>query len=162
MSLIVAMTVAAAVAVPSCKSADHGALDFWLGQWHVKWDGGEGTNHISKTYDGCVIEEHFDGRPGTHLQGHSVSTYFAPQKQWRQTWVDNENGYIVLSGGPDGKGNFMLATQPVAGSAAANRMIFTDIKADSFTWRWQSTQDGRAWSDKWVIYYTRMKATAPT
>ncbi len=147
---------------PACAAAEFRQLDFWLGEWDAKWDPspgdtGVGSNHITKSYEGCVIEEHFDGHPGQHLMGHSVSTYFAPTKTWRQTWVDNEGGYIDLSGGPDGAGNFVLTTLPRAGSAAASRMIFTDIKTDSFTWRWQKTLDGKQWSDSWVIYYTRKK-----
>ena len=43
-------------------------------------------------------------------------------------------------------------------SGRANRMIFTDIKPDSFTWRWQGTTDGKAWADSWGIRYTRKKA----
>ena len=89
--------------------------------------------------------------------GHSVSIYFAPTKQWRQTWVDNEGGYIDLTGGPDAKGNFILTTLPRPANPKASRMIFTDIKPGSFTWRWQKTTDGRTWADSWVIFYTRRK-----
>jgi hypothetical protein len=159
MLLVLASAAAAAPppAPPSCTAAENAQLDFWLGDWDAEWQGGRGSNHITKTYEGCVIEEHFDGRPGTHTMGHSVSTYVASQKQWRQTWVDNEDAYIDLKGGPDGKGNFVLTTLPVEGSPKVGRMIFTDIEKDSFTWRWQSAADGKTWTDSWVIHYTRKK-----
>ena len=160
MLLFAAAVVVAAASPPasSCKPAENRQLDFWLGDWHAQWDGGEGTNRIAKSYGGCVIEEHFDGRPGMALMGHSVSVYLAPEKRWRQTRVDNEGGYIDLAGGPMPNGDFVLTTLPRAGSAEASRMIFTDIKRESFTWRWQGTRDGKTWADKWVIRYTRMKA----
>lgn len=157
--LLFAAAVAAATSVPppTCNAPENHALDFWLGDWNARWQGGKGSNHIVKSYEGCVVEEHFDGRPGTHTMGHSVSSYVASQKRWRQTWVDNEDGYIDLAGGPDGKGNFVLTTLPGPGSPKASRMMFTDIRKDSFTWRWQATADGKVWADSWVIHYTRKK-----
>jgi hypothetical protein len=153
----------AAAAQPSaCAGPQFHQLDFWLGDWDAAWDAspgtpaGNGSNRIAKTYEGCVIEEHFDGRPGQHLQGHSVSVYFAPAREWRQTWVDNEDGYIDLTGGPQPNGNFILQTGRRPGGKTS-RMVFTDIKTDSFTWRWQSSGDGKTWSDAWVIHYTRKK-----
>jgi hypothetical protein len=144
-----------------CTGAEFRALDFWLGDWDAKWapsdgDSGIGSNHIALTHDGCVIEEHFDGRPGQTLIGHSVSMYVAPDKLWRQTWVDNQGSYIELSGGPQANGDFVLSTAPRP-SGNVNRMVFTEITPESFTWRWQSSRDGKAWSDAWVIHYTRKR-----
>jgi hypothetical protein len=144
-----------------CSTAEFKQIDFWLGDWDARWEAspgtpaGKGSNHITRTYDGCVTEEHFDGAP---LQGHSVSTYLVSTKNWRQTWVDNQGAYIDLAGGPDSAGNFVLTTLPKSGTAAASRMLFTDIKPNSFTWRWQATQDGKVWADSWVIHYVRRKS----
>jgi hypothetical protein len=143
-----------------CADVQFKQLDFWLGDWDGRWDAspgtpaGQGSNHITRTYGGCVTEEHFEGGA---LKGHSVSTYFVGSKNWRQTWVDNQGGYIDLEGGPDAAGNFVLTTLPRPDSAKANRMVFTDIKTNSFIWRWQATQDGKTWADSWVIRYTRKK-----
>lgn len=162
--LLLAAGAANAQTPPTCTSAQFHQLDFWLGDWNAKWDAspgtpaGQGSNHITRGYEGCVIEEHFDGRPSQHLQGHSVSTYVAPTKNWRQTWVDNEDGYIDLAGGPNGKGEFVLTTLPRPNNARANRMIFTAITPRSFLWRWQQTLDGKTWTDSWVIHYTRKAA----
>ncbi len=102
---LLATPALAQTAPPACAGPEFRQLDFWLGDWDAEWGAspgtpaGTGSNHITKSYEGCVIEEHFDGRPGQHLMGHSVSVYFAPTRQWRQTWVDNEGGYIDLAGG---------------------------------------------------------------
>ena len=145
----------AAPVASACAGPEFKQLDFWLGEWDVRWldspgtPAGQGTNHITRTHDGCVTEEHFDGGD---LKGHSISIYHAPAKAWRQNWVDNQGGYFDLKGGPEENGDFVLTTLPRASSPAANRMIFTDIKPDTFTWRWQRTMDGKTWDDSWVIY----------
>ena len=157
-AIVLAMLPSAAIAAqqpPSCAGAHHRELDFWVGDWNAQWRGGSGTNHITRSYDGCVIEERFDGGPGMHLKGHSISTYFVHTGDWRQTWVDNEGGYIPLGGGPDGHGRFVLTTLLANDKMLRTRMVFEDIRRNSFTWRWQKSADGRAWSDNWVIHYTR-------
>jgi hypothetical protein len=47
----------------------------WLGAWDCRWEGGYGTNTITSELDGAVLLERFDGRPGTELQGISVSVF---------------------------------------------------------------------------------------
>lgn len=149
-------------APPPCSSAEFHQLDFWLGTWDARWEegggtpAGSGTNVITREYGGCVIQEAFDGGPATGgLIGHSVSTYHAPVGKWRQTWVDNQGGYFALVGGPEGD-RFVLVSSRLRDNAAVQRMVFEDIAANSFTWRWQSTTDaGATWADSWVIHYTR-------
>lgn len=166
MRLIIAAAAMAAIATPSlaappkptCEKPQYRQLDFWVGDWDVSWKGGHGTNHITRSYDGCVIQEHFDGTPSMHLKGHSISIWFAPTRDWRQTWVDNEGEYFNLRGGPNGKGDFVLTNVRLSEKAPHLRMVFTDIKPDSLTWRWQASKDGKAWADRWVIRYTRKKA----
>jgi hypothetical protein len=57
------------------------ALDFWVGEWDGRWEGGSGTNVISAAHDGTVILERFDGRPGTALRGISVSFVWLWQRR---------------------------------------------------------------------------------
>ncbi len=38
--------------------------------------------------------------------------YFAPTKEWKQTWVDNQGSYIDLTGGLQPNGDFVLTTLP--------------------------------------------------
>jgi hypothetical protein len=130
-------------------------MDFWLGSWRAKWEGGEGTNEITKDFDGCVVREAFDGGPSMQgFRGMSVSLYHAQTRQWRQTWVDNQGSYFDLVGGPNGK-DFVLTNLRQRSDAPYLRMIFTDIKTHSFTWRWQKSGDGKTWTDSWVIHYEK-------
>jgi hypothetical protein len=131
-------------------------LDFWLGRWQAVWDGGEGTNTITRILDGGVIYEEFDGRPGMNLQGRSYSLYDRRLGRWRQTWVDNEEGFLNFVGGRHGD-TFLLELSRIAEQEPYARMVFLDIKLQSFTWRWQKSPDqGKSWSTAWEIRYRRM------
>lgn len=165
LGLAAAAQVASAspAAPPSpCNAPEFRQMDFWLGAWDVRWEAssgmaaGRGTNTITKAYGDCVIQEAFDGGPASgNLIGHSVSTYHAPLKKWRQTWVDNQGGYFALVGGPEGN-TFVLVSSRLQDNTPVQRMVFEDIKANALTWRWQKTPDGgKTWQDQWVIYYTK-------
>ncbi|HXP24119.1 MAG TPA: hypothetical protein VN807_08255, partial [Candidatus Sulfotelmatobacter sp.] len=145
---------------PSCDAAEFHRMDFWLGDWNLTWDGGKGTNHVTREFSGCVIHENFraEAQGATPpFVGASWSVYHALNKMWRQTWVDNRDGYYDLTGGPQPDGTFVLQIIRVGREPQMLRMVFADIKPDSFTWRWQGSEDGDAWTDKWVIHYARMK-----
>jgi len=146
-----------------CRAAEFAQFDFWLGDWTVRWtdkDKGEqkGSNRIRKTLDGCVVLEEFDGRPGSPLQGTSISTFVPRAGKWKQTWVDNSGGYLDFEGEfRDGR-MILWRRAPLAGEGVQQQMIFSDIRDDSLTWDWQVSRDGGAtWQTAWRLLYTRRK-----
>lgn len=148
---------------PPCSTPEFRQMDFWVGAWdaHYTADTSQpagGVNVITRAYDNCVIQEDFQGGPQAQgLVGHSVSTYHAPTQQWRQTWVDNQGGYFALSGGRVGD-IFVLTSYRINTSTPVQRMVFSDITENSFTWRWQASADaGATWTDSWVIHYVRRR-----
>ena len=129
-------------------------FDFWLGTWDARWQGGRGTNTITAELGGTVIMERFDGRPGTPLQGISVSVYDAAESIWRQAWVDSTGGYLDFTGGPIDGGMELRRAGRV--DAPPYRMRFVDIRHDSFTWHWESWNEPESrWEEQWRIDYTR-------
>ena len=146
-----------------CATPEHRTLDFWVGDWvaHDQQGKAIGTNRITRDeYGDCVITEHFQGAP---LIGHSVSIYRPGLKHWRQTWVDNQNGYFDLVGGPVSGSDhiFVFENKRPVETAPFQRMIFQDVKKDSFVWRWQNRARAEdAWKDSWVIHYRRKGAAA--
>jgi hypothetical protein len=134
-------------------------FDFWLGHWDAHWETGRGTNTITAELDGVVIMERFDGRPGSPLQGISVSTYDAKEGIWRQVWVDSTGGYLDFTGGV--VEGCMELRRGARVDAPPYRMRFVDIERDSFTWRWESWNDDEArWDERWRIDYTRKDMSA--
>ena len=133
-------------------------LDFWLGDWDVRWgEHGRGTNRLSRILGGRVIREEFSGGgPNGHLEGLSLSVFDSERKLWRQTWVDDQGGYIDLVGDRM-DGDFVFRrTAPETGPQAEQRMVFRDIERDSFRWTWEASEDGGAsWQVRWEIEYRR-------
>lgn len=133
-------------------------LDFWLGDWTVTdttpaSKNPPGTNSIRKLYGGKVIHENF--KMGK-FEGQSWSVYNPQTKVWNQTWVDNNGGYIAMHS-LRVNGNLAIQTHPrKAAPNALNRMVFTNVKPDSFTWIWESTTDGgKTWKLSWRLQYER-------
>ena len=163
-------TDSAAQGVPptaGCRSAEAAQFDFWVGDWNVAWRNADGTrssgrNRIARTLDGCAIVEQFDGRPGSPLQGTSVSVFDRASGVWRQTWVDNTGAWLVFEGGwasgaqsHDGRMQ-LIRRATVNGRAVMQRMVFHTIRPDALTWDWQrSDDDGVTWQTTWQLNYTR-------
>ena len=133
-------------------------FDFWLGEWDLAWgDGEHGTNSIYLDFDDRVIVESFDGRPSIELQGMSISTYDEATGFWRQTWVDNSGTYLAFQGEYQDEVMDLRTKREVDGRIALMRMLWSDIRHDSLTWRWQRSFDrGREWETLWEIAYTRV------
>jgi hypothetical protein len=90
----------------------------------------------------------------------SVSTVSSETHDWRQTWVDNAGGYLDFRGGLR-DGEMVLEREGVAnGEAIRQRMVWTDIRPDALTWRWERSDDqGATWRTLWLIRYRRGEAS---
>lgn len=159
-TLSIAVTHAQVTEEP-CSSPEASQFDFWVGKWQLDWkdpDGTikNGTNAVNKILGSCVIEENFTSGDSTFF-GKSVSVYNPAKKLWQQTWVDNGGAYMDFTGGMEG--NNMVLQRIVTnkeGKQIIQRMVFTDITKDSFTWNWESSRDnGATWAQNWQIMYTR-------
>ena len=154
---------AQAPTAPSCAGPEFRTLDFWVGDWIAEDQQGKaiGTNRITRDeYGDCVITEHFKMDDGTMI-GHSVSIYLPGLKQWRQNWVDSQGSYFDLVGGPVVGADhiFSFENKRATEKQPYLRMIWQDVKPDSFTWRWQRRAKAEEpWADSWVIQYRRKKA----
>lgn len=139
-------------------------FDFWVGDWEVSWDEGDGkkgggTNRIERILNGSVIQENFETTSGQNkgFLGTSITVYNPRAKQWKQAWADSQGGYFDLTGRLDGdKRIFQTAVRKAGDQAIVQRMVFYDIKKDSFTWDWEGSRDGgENWSLLWRINYKR-------
>jgi hypothetical protein len=145
-----------------CSAPEASQFDFWVGDWIATWgDTLHGTNHIEKMFGNCTVHENFSD-PNTNFVGQSWSVYNANYKQWQQTWVDNQGGYISLTGGMKGDSLILTTaerTVPVKVSATGklmSRMVYYNIKPDAFDWSWEaSTDGGQSWKQNWLIHYHR-------
>lgn len=173
--VIVTLLTAAAVREPlnaapavACPAPEARQLDFWVGTWDLTgrqrtadgWRDTPATNHVRAVLGGCVIQEEFRMAAPGGLEGMSVSVYDARAGVWRQTWVDNQGGYLVFEGGMEGDRMVLTtAARPLAsGDTLVSRMVFHDLAADRLVWDWErSTDAGRSWTLQWTLEYRRRR-----
>ena len=94
-----------------------------------------------------------------HLRGMSVSIFDTRAGKWKQTWVDNEGGYLDFVG-EFKDGQMILVRDAVRpdGTKVIQRMVFKNITADELDWSWEaSTDGGNTWQVNWPIHYKRNK-----
>ena len=146
-----------------CSEPEQKQLEFWVGEWDLTWPGnnaGEtahGTNSIRRILDGCIVEETFSGGDAMHLRGRSVSIFDTTAGKWKQTWVDNEGGYLDFVG-EFKDGQMILGREAVRadGTRRLQRMVFKNITHDEFDWSWEGSKDGgKTWAVVWPIHYKR-------
>lgn len=146
-----------------CAAPQQRQFDFWIGDWKLTWPGdkpGEiahGTNHIRRVLDGCVVQENFDGGEDMHLRGTSVSTFDMHSGKWKQTWVDNEGGYLDFVGElKDGEMTLSREGVGPGGAKVLQRMVWKNIGRNELDWSWEASEDGgKTWQVRWPIHYTR-------
>jgi hypothetical protein len=145
----------------SLNQSDSTLFDFWIGQWNLTWrneDGteGRGTNNVVRILDAKVIQENFVDMKG--FKGSSMSVLTARTNTWKQAWADNQGGYFDFEGFVEGdKRGFRTQPKEVNEKVYVFRMIFYDIRKESFIWDWEgSTDSGKTWNLIWRINYKRI------
>lgn len=145
--------------IKPCSAPEASQFDFWVGDWNLySADTLTGTNAVYKIMDGCTLQENFESSK-IKYRGKSWSMYNNQTKEWQQTWVDNQGGYIVLNGKFE-NGTMILFTgvTKANGKDMVYRMRYHDIKKDSFEWDWESSSDNAVtWKPDWHIHYERKK-----
>ena len=92
-----------------------------------------------------------------HLRGKSVSIFDVRAGKWKQTWVDNEGGYLDFVG-EFSDGQMILGREVSLPNGAKNlqRMVFKNISKDELDWSWEASSDGgKSWQVVWPIHYRR-------
>lgn len=162
----ISVAVAAAAASPQpapgggpCTSPEHRQFDFWLGDWNVKdtaSGAAAGHNLVTLEQGSCVLQEHWRGSDGS--TGSSFNIYYAGDKQWHQTWVDNSGLLLRLDGGiVDGK--MVLTGKRVnrAGKLVTDRIVWTPEPNGDVRQVWDSSaDDGRTWQNVFDGTYVRV------
>lgn len=144
-----------------CSSPEASQFDFWIGHWKAEWQNpdstiAEGSNVVNSILGSCVIEENFNGKPGVDFAGKSFSVYNPQKKLWQQTWVDDQGGYMVFTGGmKEGK---MILSRKISrdDKEIIQRMVYYNISENKFDWNWESSLDnGVTWKLNWKLHYSR-------
>jgi hypothetical protein len=150
---------APSAAPPRCDTAPYRQFDFWAGKWDVTSaaDGSvAGTNDVTLTLDGCVLQEHWRGAGGS--EGTSFNIWDRADARWHQFWVDNHGMSLDLVGGLR-DGNMVLEgadRKAPRGGPVRDRITWTPMSDGRVRQHWEQTRDGGAtWTTVFDGLYKR-------
>ena len=156
---LILLPAAAQQKKPPCSAPEHRQFDFWLGDWEVRTKDGKlaGTNRITKTLGGCVLEENWTGAAGS--QGRSFNIYSPADQRWHQTWVD-ANGLLLKISGTFTDGVMTLSGErgSQTGTTLLDRIRWKLLPDGRVQQHWTVSKDGgKTWSDLFLGFYSRKK-----
>jgi hypothetical protein len=144
----------------ACVSAEHRALDFWVGRWDVYPTGKDrlvARSLIEKLYNGCAIRENWMPLAGT--PGGSLSSWDPDAGAWRQTWVDSSGATVQFSGGMQGGSMVMSGWWKDVlgpGKSAALRMTYSRLPDGAVRQVGETSVDkGASWQPNFDFTYRR-------
>jgi hypothetical protein len=131
----------------------------FVGSWHLEW-AGTGTDgqpasmtgelHFGWVLGGRAVQDVWivpgrsqpgEGEPPLAFHGSTIRFYDPAIDAWRSTWIEPVNGRVRRFTGRPSDGDIVLVSDE---EDPQLRWRFTDITADSFTWRAESSSDGGA------------------
>lgn len=149
------------VSPPPCAAREYRQFDFWIGSWEVTTPDGNvaGTNTIDSILSGCALRERWRGTRG--MTGTSTNTYDPYAGTWHQTWVDDQGGFLLLSGGLQEDSMVLQGEMTDAEGPITHRITWTPVSADEVRQLWETSRDGGAsWTVVFDGRYVRSAATA--
>lgn len=136
-----------------CSAPEFRQFDFWIGEWEVHANGKiAGTNRIKSIYNGCVLEERWDGVSG--VSGASFNSFEPETGLWHQAWVDSTGGRLALSGKFE-NGRMTLSGRRADGGI--DRITWTPNQDGTVRQLWETSKDGVKWETSFDGLYKRLK-----
>jgi hypothetical protein len=117
---------------------------------------------LYKILGGNVLQENLLVEDNSNLAGYegkSWSVFNTRDDTWRQTWVDNQSGYIEFKGVLEDNRKIFRTKIKVQGEKDfVSQKVFYNISPNSFTWDWMRSENGgEDWVLLWRIYYKRQE-----
>jgi hypothetical protein len=148
---------------------------FLIGEWRCDaelkrgdgtWESLKATWEGRPILDGYVIADEYRMTTSADellVLGINLRSYDATKKTWSMKWLNALGGTWVDLGTEelggvkiDEKGIMYCTKEPVA-SHVFTRSTYTDISDNRFTWRGETSDDGKAWEEFMVIEAYRSK-----
>ena len=149
-------------------------FDFAKGVWHTHttqvkdpFDGGTQVSHMDGTKTATAlwggkawVEEIEADGPSGHWEGMTLFTYTPKTGEWRQTYIDGDDGVVdpsSVGSFKDGVGE-LYGTTTYKGRQVLVREVWSDIKPDFHHFEIYLSQDGgRTWATRFKADLTRIK-----
>lgn len=120
-------------------------FDFTIGRWNIQQVGGGTATDVVKSFGGVAITEKMRANG---FVGNSVTVLDSATGLWTQTYYDNQNTYLQLTGRREGDEVVLVGTMIGAdGVAHPSRLRYLDITRNAFDQVIESSDDGgETWS----------------
>jgi hypothetical protein len=145
-------------------------FDFLEGQWDAVcrvpekggWVEAPGSLTASRTLDGLVSIEHFEGiYHGGPMKGLGLRAYNRETREWEHTWTDSlQPGYFHVWKGAfrDGKIDLLADWNDDDGRPVKSRLTWSKISAECAHWESARSSDGgKTWQVLWVVDFRRRR-----
>jgi hypothetical protein len=147
----------AGAAGPCSLNSDGRQLDYWLGEWMVRYPGmqGSGTSKVYLSLDQCMLVESWDS--GAGLKGENVFAYNAEDKSWHGLYLDNHGRVHVFEGKvTPGSAEFDGPSRGPNGDVVLNRVKVVRVSANTIEQSWEKSADnGATWKTEFRGEYSR-------
>ncbi|NNE68017.1 MAG: hypothetical protein HKN33_15755 [Pyrinomonadaceae bacterium] len=132
------------------------------GKWYCCWRALWGFKY---TIDGFGVQDYYlqlerDLPPTVPKKGKNstltqLRVFLPKEKKWKVAWISNATAYGTFDA-VEKEGELIMTPPPVKGRPL-RRIIFYDIKKDSFLWRREISEDkGKTWETRFFIKATRI------
>jgi len=156
-SVAASPSAVAADDAPCSTKAESRQLDFWLGDWVVKYPGRTATaaSRVSLALDQCLLTENWEG--GNGHRGETMFAYSSDDQSWHGMFADNEGRVHLFEGKvAPGAAEFTGPSRGPNGQAVLNRIKVVRINANKVEQSWEKSADnGVTWTMEFQGEYSR-------
>ena len=132
-------------------------LDYWLGHWTMKSDGGSSTSSkVTLSLDKCMFIEHWENGKGHVTE--KMFAYSPEDKNWGGMFADNEGRVHVFLAGKvsSGTAEFHGPSRGPNGETVLHKLRVVRMAPDRLEETWEKSVDnGANWTTVYRAEYSR-------
>jgi hypothetical protein len=149
--------LAAVASEPCSANSASRQLDFWLGDWTVRYPGmpGSAASRVFLDLNQCLLVESWDGGKGH--SGKNMFAYSSDDKSWHGMFTDNQGRVHIFEGKvAQGSAEFTGPSLAPGGQMVLNRVKVVRVAANKVQQSWEkSTDNGATWTMEFHGEYSR-------
>ena len=131
-------------------------LDYWLGHWSMKSDGGSSSSNVTLSLDKCMFIEHWENGKGHVTE--KMFAYSPEDKNWGGMFADNEGRVHVFLAGKvsSGTAEFHGPSRGPNGETVLHKLRVVRMAPDRLEETWEKSVDnGANWTTVYRAEYSR-------
>jgi len=125
-------------------------LDYWLGNWTMKGEGGPTNSKVTLALDKCMFIEHWENGKGHVTE--KMFAYSPEDKNWGGMFADNEGRVHIFLAGKvsSGAAEFHGPSRGPNGETVLHKLRVVRTSPDRLEETWEKSLDNGA---NWILVY---------